>query len=178
MKLTTKQITMTAVLLAISIVSMFFKNASVYITGPIVNAALIIAAVYCGVVCSVVLSIITPIASFLITGAPVMAAIPAMFPCVMAGNIVLVLAVALLRKKLGKAGLPVSIIIGSVIKAAVMGVLISLILLPNFLPEAMSAMMKPLQLQFSLVQLITALIGGVYAVLIHFALKKAHFEEA
>ena len=44
MKITTKQITTTAVLLAICIVSQFFKNTSVYITGPIINACLIIAA--------------------------------------------------------------------------------------------------------------------------------------
>ena len=41
MKITTKQITTTAVLLAICIVSQFFKNTSVYITGPIINACLI-----------------------------------------------------------------------------------------------------------------------------------------
>ena len=48
MKITTKQITTTAVLLAICIVSQFFKNTSVYITGPIINACLIIAALGAG----------------------------------------------------------------------------------------------------------------------------------
>ena len=46
MKLTTKQITTTAVLLAICIVSQFFKNLSVYLTGPIINAALILTVIY------------------------------------------------------------------------------------------------------------------------------------
>ena len=41
MKIKTKQITVTAIMLAICLVSQFFKNLSVYITGPIINAALI-----------------------------------------------------------------------------------------------------------------------------------------
>lgn len=176
MKLTTKQITTTAVLLAICIVSQFFKNLSVYLTGPIINAALILTVIYAGPVCGIILSIITPITSFFITGSPIMAAIPAMFPCIMIGNIILVVAVALLRGKCGKtAGLPVSIAVGAVLKALFMGILISLIILPNMLPEKMQPMMHALQLQFSVTQLITALIGGVYAVIIYAVLRKTTF---
>lgn len=105
-----------------------------------------------------------------------MAAIPAMFPCIMIGNIILVVAVALLREKCGKtAGLPVSIAVGAVLKALFMGILISLIILPNMLPEKMQPMMHALQLQFSVTQLITALIGGVYAVIIYAVLRKTTF---
>ena len=53
MKLTTKQIAMTAVMLAVCIVSQFFKNTSVFITGPIINAALVIVTVYCGLACGI-----------------------------------------------------------------------------------------------------------------------------
>ena len=88
MKITTKQITTTAVLLAICIVSQFFKNTSVYITGPIINACLIIAALGAGMACGIILSVITPVTSFLITGSPIMSAIPAIIPCVMIGNII------------------------------------------------------------------------------------------
>lgn len=49
MKITTKQITTTAVLLAICIVSQFFKNTSVYITGPVINACLILAVLSVGI---------------------------------------------------------------------------------------------------------------------------------
>ena len=99
MKITTKQITTTAVLLAICIVSQFFKNTSVYITGPIINACLIIAALGAGMACGIILSVITPVTSFLITGSPIMSAIPAIIPCVMIGNIILVVAVSLIAKK-------------------------------------------------------------------------------
>lgn len=173
MKIQTKQITVTAIMLAICIVSQFFKNLSVYITGPIINAALILTVLYAGTVCGIILSVITPITSFFITGAPIMAVIPAMFPCIMIGNILLVVSVGLFHKKFGqKAGLPLSIGIGAILKAVFMGIVISLIILPAFLPEKMQPMMHALQIQFSVTQLITALIGGVYAVVIAAVLKK------
>ena len=169
MKMKTRQITVTAIMLAICIASQFFKNLSVYITGPIINAALILTVLYAGLACGIILSIITPVTAFFITGSPVMAAIPAMFPCIMAGNAILVLCVALLKGKLGsKAGFPVSIVIGSILKGLFMG----LIILPNMLPEKMAPMLKVLQLQFSLTQVVTALIGGVYAFIIAAALRK------
>ncbi len=40
MKIKTKQITLTAIMLAICIVSQFLKNLSVYITGPIIKLLL------------------------------------------------------------------------------------------------------------------------------------------
>ena len=81
MKMKTRQITVSAIMLAICIASQFFKNLSVYITGPVINAALILTVLYAGLACGIILSIITPVTAFFITGIPVMAAIPAMFPC-------------------------------------------------------------------------------------------------
>ena len=150
MKLKTRQITVTAILLAICIVSQFFKNVSVYLTGPIINAALILTTVYAGLACGIILSVITPITSFFITGSPIMAAIPAMFPCIIIGNAILVLVVALLHKKFGeKAGLPVSVVIGAVLKALFMGILISLIILPNMLPVKMQPMLHVLPVSYT-----------------------------
>ena len=90
-----------------------------------------ITVLYAGMACGIILSIITPVTSFFITGSPVMAAIPAMFPCIMIGNIILVVCVGLLRKKCGRAaGFPVSIAIGAILKALFMGIAIALIILP------------------------------------------------
>ena len=179
MKIKTKQITVTAIMLAICLVSQFFKNLSVYITGPIINAALILTVLYAGMACGIILSIITPVTSFFITGSPVMAAIPAMFPCIMIGNIILVVCVGLLRKKCSKAaGFHVSIAIGALLKAVFMGIAIALIILPTFLPAPMHKMLPVLQLQFSVTQLITAVIGGVYAVIIAAVLKKTSLAQA
>ena len=108
-----------------------------------------------------------------------MAAIPAMFPCIMIGNIILVVCVGLLRKKCGKAaGFPVSIAIGAILKALFMGIAIALIILPTFLPAPMHKMLPVFQLQFSVTQLITAVIGGVYAVIIAAVLKKTSLAQA
>ena len=82
------------------------------------------AVIYAGPACGIILGIITPITSFFITGSPIMAAIPAMFPCIMIGNIILVGAVALLREKCGKTeGLPISIVIGGVYALIIYAVL-------------------------------------------------------
>ena len=103
-----------------------------------------------------------------------MAAIPAMFPCIMIGNIILVVCVGLLRKNAVKAaGFPVSIAIGRHTKGSFHGNKpLHFIILPAFLPAPMHKMLPVLQLQFSVTQLITAVIGGVYAVIIALCLKK------
>lgn len=173
MKITTKQITTTAVLLAICIVSQFFKNASVYITGPIVNACLILAVFSAGVSCGIILSVITPVTAFFISGSPIMSAIPAIIPCVMVGNIILVLMVGLISKKIkGNGGMITAMAAGSVLKALFMGIVIAWILIPSLIPTAMEAKMAVFQTTFSITQLITALIGSVYAFIIWIPLKK------
>ncbi|MBP3603481.1 MAG: ECF transporter S component [Lachnospiraceae bacterium] len=173
MKINTKQITVTAVLLAICIISQFFKNASVYITGPIINACLILAVLSVGLTCGIILSVITPITAYFITGSPIISAIPAIMPCIMIGNIIMVFFIYLLKNKPNsKWGLPLSMVIGSIMKALFMGVSISLILIPMLLPEKMLPKMSVFQTTFSITQLIAAIIGCVYAYLIWIPLKK------
>lgn len=173
MKITTKQITTTAALLAICIVSQFFKNASVYITGPVVNACLILAVLSAGVTCGIILSVITPVTAFFISGSPIMSAIPAIIPCVMVGNIILVLSVGMISKKIkGNGGLVAGMAAGSVLKALFMGIVIAWLLIPSLIPAAMEAKMAVFQTTFSITQLITALIGSVYAFIIWIPLKK------
>lgn len=177
MKITTKQITTTAVLLAICIVSQFFKNTSVYITGPVINACLILAVLSVGVACGIILAVITPVTAFLISGSPIMAAIPAIIPCVMIGNVLLVLGVGLFTKKIkGNGGLIAGMAAGAVGKALFMGVVIAMILIPNLIPAAMEAKMGVFQMTFSVTQLITALIGSVYAFILWIPLKKVMAE--
>lgn len=171
MKITTKQLTITALMIALCIVSTFLKSISVYITGPIVNACIIITAVYAGPVCACILSVIVPVVSFLV-GNALTAAVPLIMLFIMLGNAILGLTVALLKDKFGKLGLPVSMVIGSILKFAFMGIFIALIIIPNMLPEAMAPKMSTFQMMMSVVQLTTALIGSVYAYVIMIALKK------
>ena len=171
MKISTKQMVIGGVLLALMIASQFLKNLSVYITGPIVNLILIIATLSVGLFMGIILSIIAPITSFLITGAPIMAAIPLIIPAVMAGNIIICIAAWFFYNKLSfKGRLPVGLVVGSVCKALFMGAVIVKCLLPLFsskLPEAKrDIMVAAASTTFSVTQLITALIGSALACVI------------
>ena len=95
----TKQIAMTAALLAVCILSQVFKNLSIFITGPIVNACLILAVLMVNLPCAIILGIITPITAYIITGGGVMAAVPIIVPFIMMGNIVIVVMTFFLIKK-------------------------------------------------------------------------------
>lgn len=182
MKITTKQLVQTALLLAICIASQYFKNLSVYITGPIVNLTIILAVLSVGLWSGLLLSIIAPVTAFFFTGSPIMAAIPLMFPAVMAGNAVLAVTVWYFQKKTSfKWRLPAGLIAGSVLKAVFMGIVIVLIILPIFgdniasklpKPEALPMVLATAKVTFSVTQLTTALIGSALAYVIWMPLKK------
>ncbi len=165
-----------ALLLAIAIVAQLFKNASVYITGPIVNCVLIIAVLSCGLAAAAALCIITPITAWMITGSPIMTALPVVPVCVMGGNLVLVVLVWLaVRRKAGNTALIVGMAAGTVLKAAFMTVTIALLVLQllgpgSGLPDAALTAAKT---TFSVTQLITAAIGSVLAFLVWQPLKLA-----
>lgn len=182
MKRHTRQLTQTALLLTICIISQFFKNTSVFITGPIINAALLIALFTAGLSSALILSVITPITAFFITGSPIMAAIPLMFPVIMIGNALLVLITWIFtknQKPKGRAYLGMGV--GSVVKAGFMWIMTSYLLFPVFgsqlkaflpKPEAYTKVLEAAKIKFSLTQLITALIGCLLAVLIMIPLQK------
>lgn len=187
MKLTTKGLVQTALLLAICIASQFFKNLSVYLTGPIVNTTIILAVLAVGLWSGLLISIIAPVTAFFISGSPIMAAIPLMFPAVMGGNSILAVCVWFFysKKSTGKGRSSCKLITGlaagSVLKALFMGVVIVLILFPSFgdniaarlpKPEALPGVLATARITFSLTQFITALIGSVLAFLIWTPLKK------
>ena len=181
-KITTKQIAIGGVLLAIMIVSMFFKNLSVYITGPIVNATLIIATLTLGLVMGIILSIIAPIASFLITGSPIVAAAPfLMIPAIALGNIIMCVCVYVFYKNIKNKlaiGLPVGLIAGSVLKALFMGAVISNFILVRFVNLPKPEMIKVAQKTFSITQLFTALIASAFVYVIWLAAGKFLVKEA
>ena len=186
MKLSTRQLAQTALLLAICIASQFFKNLSVYITGPVVNTTIIIAVLAVGLWSGLFISVIAPITAFFISGSPIMAAIPLMFPAVMGGNMILAVctwySTRYFQKKLKfKGSLPAGLIAGSVLKAAFMGIVIVLILLPAFggniaarlpKPEALPGVLATAKVTFSVTQLITSLTGSLLAYVIWMPLKK------
>ncbi len=181
MKLLTKQITQTALLLSICIASQFFKNLSVYITGPIINICIILTVLMIGLGSGVILSIVTPVTAFLIAPSPIMSGIPLVIPCIMIGNSILAISVWVFQKKLLMSTASIRVIIGIVVgaisKAIFMGVTIVLILLPLFSGNiAVPAQKLPILLQtakvtFSITQFVTAIIGGVISYVIWLRIK-------
>ena len=136
MKMRTRTITVTAVMIALCIAVQFFKVPtfaySVYVIGGLINLILIIDTLYCGIVSGIIVSAVAPITSFIITGSPVIAAVPMILPCIMIGNMVLVLFAWFVRcKKLELNLLPISLIAGSVAKWGVMTLLIIRWVLPS-----------------------------------------------
>ncbi len=178
MKISAKQAAFTAVLLTLAIVSQFLKNLSVYLTGPIINLILMTAVSFCGLLPALILSVITPVTSFLITGSPLMAAIPVIIPCVMLGNAVLVLVMWLIRRKNGNISL--AWLLGAIVKSGVMAGLISGIVIPTLGPSTglPAPALAAARFTFSATQLITACIGGILFLAVRAALKKAGFGEA
>ena len=81
--------------------------------------------------------------------------------------------VGLVTKKCkGNGGLIAGMAAGSVVKALFMGIVISLILIPNLLPAPMEAKMAVFQTTFSVTQPRLPLIGSVYAFILWIPLKK------
>lgn len=182
MNTNTKKLAQAALLLAICLLSQYFKNLSVYITGPVINACLIIAALAVGLPWALILAVITPVTAFFITGSPIMAGIPLMFPAVMAGNAILVLFTYYFEKKMKFTWrLAAGLAAGSICKAVFMGIVIAGILLPVFgsnisshlpKPEALPGVLAAARVTFSFTQLITAFIGSILAYIIWMPLKK------
>ncbi len=102
MKINIRILCRTALLLALCIASQFLKNTSVYITGTIINAILIVSVLSCGLLGGTIISVITPLTSWWITGSPLISAIPLLLPCIMLGNLIIVFFVWFFSRCLGK----------------------------------------------------------------------------
>ena len=178
----TKQIAITAILLAICLISQIFKSLSVFITGTVINACLLLTASLVNLPCAIALSVITPITAYFIAASPVMMVVPGIIPFIMLGNVVLVVSTHFILKKdldtmnldgINSLKLIIKAVLCSLLKAVFMGLTISLWLLPTFVPEQspLRQKMTVFQYTFSVVQFITALIGFIYFVIIFVALK-------
>lgn len=156
--------TRTAILLALAVASQFLKNLSVYITGPIINCILVICVLYCGLGNATVLCVVLPLTSWLITGSPIISAMPVILPCIMAGNLVLVLAVWLSQRggDDGK-GLIVGMAAGCAVKALLMWLTVSCLVLALLSPDSglPAPALAAAKLTFSVTQLITAVMGCI-----------------
>lgn len=163
----TKWITQTALMLALLLVlQAVTKGMGQLVTGSCVNFILVMTSLLCGISSGAVVAIVSPFLAFLLSIGPAFLPI---VPCIAVGNLVLVLVVGALKKKIlaGKAaGLSnlICVWIGAVIKFAVLFILIVKLVLPMLgLPDQKVAILSA---SFSWPQLITALIGGSIAALV------------
>lgn len=165
--MSTKMITRTAILLALTILFQTLGRFiplgqfSQFIVGPLVNACLLVAAAYTGLVGGAVVSVLSPFGAIL-TGA----SIPLPFaPFIAVGNFILVLLYVLLKKK------PVAgIAVGAVLK---FGFLWASILIFTGFMNIPAKMATALIASFSWPQLVTALVGGIIALVVLKALGRA-----
>jgi len=161
-----KIITRTAILLALTILFQALGRIipgqfSQFIVGPLVNACLIIAAAYTGLTGGSVVSVLSPFGAIL-TGA----AVPLPFaPFIAGGNFILVLVFFLLKKKplLGIAS-------GAVFKFGFLLASVNLFVWLMSIPAKKAVLLIT---AFSWPQLVTAVIGGLLALLVLKALEKA-----
>lgn len=173
MKLTSKQIAQTGILLALCIASQFFKTLSVWITGPVVNTIIILAVLAVGLFSGIIISIIAPITAFIITSSPIIAAIPLIMPMIMIGNCILALCVWAFENKLKFRGkLVTGMLVGSVLKSLFMGISIVGILFSLFGSSLNEKQLAVGKITFTSTQLFTALIGSLLACIIWLALRK------
>lgn len=170
-------ITRTAVLTALLVVLQWATAgtkafAGQYITGSCVNAVLAVAVLTSGLWSGVTVAVLSPFCAKLFGIGPQLIQI---VPAISVGNVVFVVLLHLLLTK-KQWNLPIQL--GMVLAAAAAKFLTLYLLVVKFIVPMMSASLKPKQIamfsaMFSYPQLITALIGGVIAVLIAPVIKKA-----
>ncbi len=164
-----------AVLLAIIIVMQLIKNVSAYISGPVINAAMVIAALELGTVWGLGFSVIVPIMSLFIAPASPMSMLSGAthyltIPIIIIGNIILVLAAKLGSKK-GTVIFIISLAAGAVLKWLFMWGGGELILLRLF-SESLGQMAAIVTKVFSVLQLYSSLLSIILIVPAYKALEK------
>ncbi|KJS83749.1 MAG: hypothetical protein JM58_12175 [Peptococcaceae bacterium BICA1-8] len=146
MKITTRVITRAAILLALAIAVQQMKVQ--WLTGPAINAILILATGYTGILTGIIIGLFTPVMAFLQGIMPLAIAVPV----IMVGNALLCLGFYWARKVNNLVGITV----GAIIKFSFLSLAVNYIV--QVPPKVAQALSFP--------QLITALIGGIIAVII------------
>ena len=171
MKKKTLWIAETAVMIALLVALQgLTKPAGQFVTGSCVNLILGVSTLVGGLWCGLTVALLSPFFAFALGIGPALIQI---VPAIAVGNIVLVLVLWLICRKVKKLS-PLSYggaVAASVCKFAALYALVVLLLLPLLgLPEKQVAMMSAM---FSWPQLVTALIGSFLAVTISPVIRKA-----
>ena len=169
-RITAKQLTTTALLLALCIVFQCMKSLSVYLTGSAVNCILVIATLYCGLFSGTCIALLTPVIAYFIGATPIINMIPLMMLVIMVGNELIVLCVWLFHRK----RLEIGMLIGCATKAAFLWLAVWFAVLPAFGAKLPGPMVATVKTTFSITQFVTACIGSVIAWMIY---KKGYLDK-
>jgi len=136
--------------------------------GPAVNAILILTSIICGSTYGVLVGSLTPLLAFL-TG-QLSSVLGPFIPFIIIGNILFVLSFVIISKQ-GKYGKYLGIIIGAFIKYIFLTISASK-LIPLFNLKIPSKIVSKLIITMGIPQLITALVGGAFALVLINILKR------
>ena len=139
--------------------------------GPAINAILILTATICGGVYGILVGSLTPLLAWLTGQLP--NAFGPFIPFIIIGNMLFVLSFIIVRKR-GKYGQYLGIIIGAFIKYIFLSVSASK-LIPLLKLNIPTKMANMLVIAMGIPQLITALIGGAFALILIEILRRRKF---
>ncbi len=137
------------------------------VTGSLVNLILILSALVIGLWPAAAVGVLSSILASIIGVGPIF---PIITPAIAVGNCIIVAAAAFLSKKDGVLKLP-AVAVGAAAKCAFLWATVPFLF--RFIPEIKPPQAQMLSVMFSWPQFITAAVGGVLAMLIVPALKKA-----
>ena len=141
---------------------------SQFFVGPAVNAILILTAIICSCIYGVLVGSLTPLLAYL-TG-QLASALGPFIPFIIIGNILFVLTFVIVSKR-GKYGKYLGIIIGAFIKYVFLSISASK-LIPLFKLNMPTKIANKLVITMGIPQLITALVGGAFALMLIEILRK------
>lgn len=164
-KVDTKNIVKTSMLLAIAIVIQLlgrsFPQINQFLVGPLINAILILATFICDTKWGVLTGLLTPILAWLVGQLP--APMAPFIPFIIIGNLVYVIAFGVLSKY--KYGKYIGILVGSFVKYLFLSFSATKVvyLLDVNIPKKV---LEKLAIMMSTPQLVTAIIGGIFALIL------------
>ena len=169
-----QKLVLTALLLGLAIAAQQLRFLHPqFITGPLINAVLIAAAIWGGLKSGLTIAIISPLLAILTAPNPYIAGFLYLIPMIALGNAALVVCAYAFRNK-NLATFGVGLVIGSALKAAILWVGVIHLLVPFFgqgLPEMIRNVVFPGMFSWS--QLLTALAGSIIILLIRPRIDKA-----
>lgn len=170
-KINTRFLTRTAILLALTVAVQMAGRAipapaNSFIVGPLVNACILISTAFVGLAGGIIISVLAPFTSLINNHAPIAPVLLLFAPLIAVGNSILALFFHYLKNKSQVMG----ILLGAVVKFGFLfGAIRVFVELKGDIKPPMANNLITL---FSIPQLITALLGGVIAIVVVKALKK------